>query len=126
MAFYLCFLSGIVSGILGGMGMGGGTLLIPVLSLVFSVEQQIAQSSNLISFLPMSLFSLKIHYSNGLIKFKDTAYIIIPAVLSCVIFSVLAVNAEGEILKRAFGIFLCALSLFSFYGAFNQFTRRKK
>lgn len=53
MAFYICLVSGFVSGLLGGMGMGGGTLLIPVLTIFFSVPQKIAQSTNLLAFLPM-------------------------------------------------------------------------
>ena len=33
-------LSGVVSGILGGMGMGGGTLLIPILTIFLNFAQK--------------------------------------------------------------------------------------
>ena len=46
---------------LGGMGMGGGTVLIPALTVILGVEQHVAQATNLIAFLPMALFTLKIH-----------------------------------------------------------------
>ena len=37
-------LAGIVSGIVGGMGMGGGTLLIPILTIFLSFPQKNAQA----------------------------------------------------------------------------------
>ena len=52
---------------LGGMGMGGGTVLIPALTVILGVEQHVAQATNLIAFLPMALFTLKIHKENGLL-----------------------------------------------------------
>ena len=54
MSFIFYLLAGFVSGLFGGMGMGGGTVLIPVLTLFFGVEQHIAQATNLIAFLPMA------------------------------------------------------------------------
>ena len=42
---------GVVSGIIGGLGMGGGTILILLLSLFFGVEQHVAQSTNVIFFM---------------------------------------------------------------------------
>ena len=54
MSFYIYLLLGILGGIPAGMGMGGGTVTIPLLILVGGVEQKIAQSANLFSFLPMS------------------------------------------------------------------------
>ena len=45
-------LSGIISGIIGGMGMGGGTLLIPILSICLGFEQKQAQGINLLVFIP--------------------------------------------------------------------------
>jgi uncharacterized membrane protein YfcA len=49
--FALYILVGIIGGVLGGMGMGGGTLLIPMLGIFFGLEQHVAQAINLISFI---------------------------------------------------------------------------
>ena len=35
-------IAGVFGGILGGMGMGGGTVLIPLLSIFYAVEQHTA------------------------------------------------------------------------------------
>ncbi|MBQ5927194.1 MAG: TSUP family transporter, partial [Clostridia bacterium] len=68
MRFYLYLLLGFLGGIPAGMGMGGGTVTIPLLILLGGVEQKIAQSANLFAFLPMSLFALSMHAKNGLLK----------------------------------------------------------
>ena len=68
MSFIIFLVSGFFSGVLGGMGMGGGTVLIPALTVLFGVEQHVAQATNLIAFLPMAAFSLKVHKENGLLK----------------------------------------------------------
>ena len=65
---FLYFLSGFSSGIFGGMGMGGGTILIPILTIFFSLDQRLSQGINLISFLVMSLVALIIHYKNGFLS----------------------------------------------------------
>ena len=41
-------LMGLVSGIVSGTGMGGGTILIFLLTFIMGIEQHIAQATNLI------------------------------------------------------------------------------
>ena len=45
---------GILSGIVSGAGMGGGTILILLLSFLLGIEQHVAQGANLIFFIPTS------------------------------------------------------------------------
>ena len=52
MQIFLLILAGIVGGIIGGMGMGGGTLLIPILTIFLDVPQKNAQAINLVAFIP--------------------------------------------------------------------------
>jgi uncharacterized membrane protein YfcA len=105
-------LSGVLGGILGGMGMGGGTLLIPLLTIFLSIGQKEAQGLNLVSFLPMATVALIMHSREGLVKWKGLLYMIIPATVSAVLGSFLAMHAEERILRVGFGIFLIALGVF--------------
>ncbi len=104
-------MSGFAAGLLGGMGMGGGTILIPVLTIFLGVEQHVAQAANLIAFLPMAAFSLKVHSDKGLLKADGAWFIIIPAVLTSVLGGLAAVYLPGEILKKLFGAFLVGLAV---------------
>lgn len=112
MSFYLFFLCGIAGGLLGGMGMGGGTALIPLLTLLCGVEQSVAQGINLLSFLPMSLIALSVHAKNGLLEKRGLLCFIAPALLLSAAGALLANVLPSSVLKRGFGVFLVILSVF--------------
>lgn len=57
----LLFVIGAAAGVISGMGMGGGTLLIPVLTLLMGIPQRQAQGVNMLSFLPAAAAALYIH-----------------------------------------------------------------
>ena len=67
MRFLVWLAAGLAGGLLGGMGMGGGTVLIPILTVLCGVPQHLAQSVNLLSFLPMAALSLPVHARDGLL-----------------------------------------------------------
>ena len=96
---------------LGGMGMGGGTVLIPALTIFLGVEQHIAQATNLIAFLPMAIFSLKLHGENGLIRTDGAWWLIIPALITSVGAGFLASFLPSDFLRKAFGAFLVFLAV---------------
>lgn len=115
--FILCLTVGFTGGILGGMGMGGGTLLIPLLTIFLKTEQHLAQAINLVSFVPMAIIALIFHIKNKLVVKKGIFYIIIPSVLASVLSSLFSTSLDGEILKRSFGIFLIVLSVVQFFSS---------
>jgi uncharacterized membrane protein YfcA len=53
---YIAF--GLLSGVAAGMGMGGGTILIPALTLFISLDQHAAQGVNMLAFLPAAAAAL--------------------------------------------------------------------
>ncbi len=114
MQFVWLGISGIVGGILGGMGMGGGTLLIPLLTIFCGVKQHLAQAINLISFVPMSIVVLIIHAKNKLIDKEKILWVIIFGILSCIGGCFLSENLSGNLLKKLFGGFLILLAIFQF------------
>ena len=99
------------------MGMGGGTVTIPLLVLVGGVEQKIAQCANLFSFLPMSVGALKMHAENGLLKTRGIVWIILPALLFSALGTTVAAALPSAVLKRGFGGFLIGLAFVGFYRA---------
>ena len=114
MKFVLYIIAGVVGGLIGGMGMGGGTLLIPILTIFFKTGQHTAQAINLIAFIPMSIVSLIIHFKNGYVETKNILWIIISGILTCTASCFLANVIKGDVLKRFFGAFLLILSVYLF------------
>ena len=111
MAFLVLFLCGLAGGVLGGMGMGGGTVLIPVLTIFLGVSQHVAQATNVIAFLPMAAFALAEHKKKGYLKTEGLLWVIIPALASAVAFSIAAAFIDASLLRRLFGAFLIALAV---------------
>lgn len=111
MSFIIYLIIGFFSGLLGGMGMGGGTVLIPALTIIMGVEQHVAQATSLIAFLPTATLSLSIHKKNGLISYGGVWYLIIPAVITSVLGGLIAARLSAVVLKKLFGVFLIALGV---------------
>ena len=116
--FVWYLVAGLFGGVLGGMGMGGGTLLIPLLTIFLSVKQHTAQAVNLIGFIPMAIVTLIIHIKNKLVDFDKVLWIIIPGVISCVGGCFVSKVLSGELLGRLFGGFLILLAIFQFVTEF--------
>ena len=108
MKIFLYILFGFFAGIVGGMGMGGGTILVPLFSFL-DVPQYLIQTINLFSFLPMCLMALVLHFKNKLVQPKNTLWIILPAVVTSLIGAIFAGKTTNEILSTCFGVFLVVI-----------------
>lgn len=114
MTIFLYVLFGFLGGIFGGLGMGGGTLLIPLLTIFLGLDQKLSQGINLVAFLVMALIALVVHYKNGYLKTKGLIYIIASGIVFSALGALLAAFLPSKVLRIAFGVFLCLLSLVEF------------
>ena len=126
MRFLVYLLAGLAGGILGGMGMGGGTVLIPILTMFCGVPQHLAQSVNLLSFLPMAAVSLRVHAGNGLLDTNNILWMIVPATLLSVLGGILVQGVAAGTLRVGFGAFLCLLSVYQFYTGIRAAAQERK
>ncbi len=124
-AEHVIILVSVVGGIIGGMGMGGGTLLIPLLTMC-AVEQHMAQAINLMAFVPMSVVAILIHKKNGYICFKHAAPIASIALLSAALGSFAAGVAKGYVLRACFGAFLTVLGIIQMILAIRRAVKKHK
>ena len=72
----LLFAIAAAAGVISGMGMGGGTLLIPALTLLMGIPQRQAQGVNMLSFLPAAAVALYIHKKEGRLELKSSLPVI--------------------------------------------------
>lgn len=119
-------LAGLFSGIIGGMGMGGGTLLIPMLTMFLSVSQHTAQGVNLVVFVLTGIVAAIVHMRNHLIDFKMILWLIIPAISSTIFASLWSNSLDGKILKTIFGVFLIIIATYELVVAIYKTTKIKK
>ena len=110
MSVFLLILFGFLAGILGGMGMGGGTLLVPLLSFL-DLPQKTIQAINLISFLPMCAVALIFHAKNKLICTRHVGWLVVPALVMAVAGALCADGADNKILRVCFALFLIGVGV---------------
>lgn len=109
-------LAGLFSGVISGMGIGGGAILIPVLTVMMGIGQQQAQCTNLVYFIPTAVAALVIHIKNKSVEFKTALPIIGFGIIGAVIGSYLAVCISAGALRKIFAIFLFAVGINQFFG----------
>ncbi|SHJ24426.1 TSUP family transporter [Lutispora thermophila] len=106
---------GIAAGIIGGMGIGGGTILIPALVFFLQLSQQIAQSINLLSFIPAASLAVYIHNKNRNIEKNMLIPLISSGIIGAIIGSKMAVKLDPIILRRIFSGFLFIMGVYEIF-----------
>lgn len=118
-------LTGFISGIVSGNGMGGGTILILCLSIFLGIDQKIAQATNLIFFVPTSIAAIYINIKEKKINFKVAKVIIFFGIIGAIIGAIIAKNTDTKLLKKSFGIFLAFIAVHEIYVIFKMYKNKK-
>lgn len=121
--FYI--LIGIISGIISGTGMGGGTILIFLLTFIMGIEQHTAQATNLIFFIPTSIVAILVNLKHKNIDIKLAIIISIFGILGAIIGANISINTDVEILKKYFGAFLALIAIHEIYSITKQYKIAK-
>ncbi len=116
-------LVGLVSGIVGGLGMGGGTVLILLLSLFFNVEQHIAQSTNVIFFIPTAIASIIVNIKNNNVNIKNNISPCLWGIIGAFLGANLSIATNVNELKKMFGFFLLLIAFYQMYGYIKEKKR---
>lgn len=104
--FWKLFLVSAAAGVLSGWGVGGGTLLLLVLTLLLGVEHRVAQTVNMLFFLPAAAMSLFFHRKNGWIDRTVWIRTALPGAAAALVAAMVALSVDVTMLKKPFGLFL--------------------
>lgn len=118
-------IAGIFSGIVAGMGMGGGTFLIPVLTIFFAVNQHIAQGINLVAFVLTASFALCVHFYKKLVVWKVALPIIASGVIFSIAGSTLSNRLNADSLRVLFGVFLLLVGVYQVVSAIITIVKNR-
>jgi len=104
--------TGLAAGVLGGLiGIGGGVIVVPALTLLFGLDAQIAITASLFQMIFVSAASAYGHYKNGYILKPVVAQLVPAAALSSVAGVFLGSSVPGWALLKVFAIFLIYVSI---------------
>ena len=119
-------LIGVISGFVSGMGMGGGTILILLLSMCMGIEQHVAQATNLVFFIPTSIIAIITNIKQKNINFKVAIPITISGIVGAVGGAIISNRLDVATLKRYFGIFLALIAIWEIYSLLKKYIFDKK
>lgn len=113
------------SGIIAGMGIGGGSIFI-LLTTIFSIfEHKEAQSYNLIMFVIVGIFATISNFKNKNIDKNLLKKLIIPVVLGSIIGIILVKRIDEKILKYIFYGFMLLIGFYEIISSLKNIKKEK-
>lgn len=117
---------GIIAGIITGLGMGGGTILILLLSLFLGMEQHVAQATNLIFFIPTAIAAIVINGKQKNVHIKLGIEISLYGIIGAILGAIISENLEAQTLKKWFAVFIFMIALHEIYTLWRVYRKKEK
>lgn len=117
---------GIIAGIVTGLGMGGGTILILLISLFMNLDQHIAQATNLVFFIPTSLAAIAINIKQKNVDFKLAVNISIFGILGSIIGVIISEKISSAHLRKYFAVFIFIIAIHEIYKLYKEYRIARK
>ena len=105
--------------------MGGGTILILLLSLFTNVNQHTAQATNLVYFIPTAISSILIGMKNKNVQWKLSIPIIISGCIGTILGVIISIKIDVKLLRKLFGIFLIIIAIYEIYCFYKMYIKEK-
>jgi uncharacterized protein len=119
----IAIVGGLGAGFLSGtIGIGGGLLFVPTLTVGLRLSQAVAQGTSLLAIVPTAIVGGVTHIRRGNVLFRQAAWMGGGGVFGAIIGALVAVEIPGPILARVWGAFL----VFSAYRLFMQGLRQSQ
>lgn len=103
----ILIVGGLAAGFLAGtIGIGGGSLFVPTMTIGLGVSQAVAQGTSLVAIVPTALVSAVTHFREGNVLQQPAVWMGGGGVLGGVLGALIALQVPGPILARVWGAFL--------------------
>lgn len=117
---------GAIAGTVTGLGMGGGTVLILLLSVFNNIDQHVAQATNLIFFIPTSIAAIIVNAKQKNINYKLARIIILFGILGAILGAIIAQHIDSYRLKKYFGFFIILIAFHEIYDLYKLYINKQK
>ncbi|WP_414928996.1 sulfite exporter TauE/SafE family protein [Pseudomonas sp. IT-P74] len=112
--FLMYLMFGAALGTLGGLfGIGGGLIAIPLLGVLFGLDQQIAQGTALVMVVPNVMLALWRYHQRNRIELRHALPLAIMGFCFAWLGSIWAVGIDAQTMRIGFVAFLIALSAYN-------------
>jgi hypothetical protein len=99
--------AGLVAGVLSGLvGIGGGQVFVPVMTLGFGATQVVAQGTSLAAIVPTAMVGGITHIRQRTVDLDAALWTGLGSLLGGLVGALVAVHVAGPFLARVFGLLL--------------------
>ena len=118
-------LFGIIAGIVTGLGMGGGSILILILTTFLNTEQHTAQAANLIFFIPTAITAIIVHFKNKNVDKQVGKKLLYSSMVGSAVGAYLTSFVKAQNLRKYFGIFLLVVGILEIIDTIKKIYKSK-
>lgn len=103
----ILIVGGFAAGFLSGtIGIGGGAMFVPTMTVGIGLSQAVAQGTSLVAIVPTALVSTITHFRQGNVLLDAALWMGGGGVVGAVVGAVIAIDVPESILARVWGAFL--------------------
>jgi len=103
---------GLVAGTASGLlGIGGGVVLVPALTLLIGLDVHKAVGISLATIIPTAISGAAKHYSAGNVDLKVALFIILGSITGGYLGATLSQHLPASVLRRVFGGFMIVMAI---------------
>lgn len=114
-----------ISGVIAGMGVGGGSIFILLTTILNIFEHKEAQSYNLIMFIIVGIFATISNIKNKNIDKKLLKKLILPVCIGSICGILLVKHISDDILKNIFYIFMILIGSYEIISSLKNIISTK-
>jgi len=111
-AIFVCFLSGIFSGLLG---IGGGLIMVPIFHYALKMNLHLAIGTSLSIIVPTALVGALRHASNSYVDWRIVIFAALFAIAGSFLGAGISMHMDVGILRKIFAIFIVLVALKMFF-----------
>lgn len=124
--FAVLILAGVGMGIVSALfGVGGGILIVPFLVLALDKGQHLAQGTSLLVIIPTALIGVMVHNRKNYVSFRHAAFLAVGGLGGAYLGAALALDLEGDMLRRLFGILMAIIAIRSLRRGFKRIVAER-
>jgi uncharacterized protein len=117
----LLVLSGVVVGAFSALfGVGGGLLMVPLITIVLGRSQHLAEGTSLLAIIPISLAGVLAHRGRGYLSFRAAAWLAVGGGTASALGALLALSVPSSTLRVLFAFLIAAVAVFLIYQGIQE------
>jgi uncharacterized protein len=117
----LLVLSGVVVGAFSALfGVGGGLLMVPLITIVLERGQHLAEGTSLLAIIPISIAGILAHRGRGYVSFRSAAWLAVGGGPASALGALLALSVPSHNLRVLFAFLTAAVALFLIYQGIQE------